>query len=193
MNTNRVLICDVGGQPHHWASWQDGVVLRYKNLLSHEIGDLSRFNGGTNRISGERSHVNIGEILFLKESLKYDSRVPPLTNQNLFARDRNLCCYCGRHYHESKLSRDHIVPVSRGGKNTWNNVVAACKSCNHEKDDNLLHEVGMKLLFLPYVPSHAERLILANRKILVSQMDFLQAMLPANSRLLDNSFTTYHE
>lgn len=193
MDTNRVLICDVGGQPHHWASWQDGVVLRYKNLLSYEIGDISQFNGGTNRISGERSRVDIGEILFLKETLKYDSRIPPLTNQNLFARDRNICCYCGRHYHESKLSRDHIIPVSKGGKNIWNNVVASCKSCNHEKDDNLLHEVDMKLLFLPYVPSHAERLILANRKILASQMDFLQAMLPANSRLLENNFVTYHQ
>lgn len=190
ITTNKILICDVSGQPHHWASWQDGVTLKYKNLLSYEIGDPSEFLGGTQRVSGNRSSVEIGSILFLKESLKYDSRVPPLTNQNLFQRDLHICAYCGRKYHESKLSRDHIQPTSAGGKNIWQNVVTACKPCNHAKDDQALGvaldsdgEV-MKLLYVPYVPSHVERLILGNRSILSDQMDFLRQMLPAHSRLL---------
>lgn len=189
MHANKILVCDASYQPHHWASWQDAVVLKYKNLLSHEMGDASVFNGGINRRTLERSHIDIGSILFLKESLKYDSRVPPLTNQNLFARDLNICGFCGRHYHESKLSRDHIIPVSKGGKNIWTNCITACKPCNHMKDDNLLQDAydsdgeKMKLLYVPYVPSHVERLILQNRNIIADQMTFLKEMLPSNSRL----------
>lgn len=182
---HKVLVADVGGQPHHWATWQDAVVLKYKGLLSYEIGDPSVFHGGTSRMTGERSHIDVGAIVFLKESLKYDARTPPLTNQNLFARDLNICAYCGRHYPESKLSRDHIHPVSKGGKNTWMNCVTACKGCNHAKADNLLHQVDMELVYVPYVPNHAERLLMQNRKVLADQMQFLKAFLPEHSRILE--------
>ena len=190
MNTNKILVADVGGQPHHWCSWQDGVVLKYKGLLSYETGDASAFHGGTSRVTGERSKVEVGSILFLKDSLKYDTRTPPLTNVNLFARDLNICGYCGRRYAETKLSRDHIQPTSQKGKNVWTNVVTACKPCNHMKADMPIgaarDEDGdlMQLLYVPYIPSHVERLILGNRKILADQMEFLKAMLPKNSRLL---------
>ncbi len=186
----KVLVCDVGGQPHHWASWQDAVVLKYKGLLSYEQGDASVFHGGISRMTGEKSRIDIGQILFLKEPLEYDSRVPPLTNQNLFARDLNICGYCGRHYAESKLSRDHIIPVSKGGENTWTNCVTACKICNNAKDDKPLGEAvddygdKMELIYVPYVPSHAERLIMQNRNVIADQMEYLKAFLPAHSRLL---------
>jgi hypothetical protein len=183
---HKILVADVGGQPHHWCSWQDAVVLKYKNLLSYEIGDASVFLGGTSRMTGERSHIDVGAIVFLKESLKYDARTPPLTNQNLFARDLNICGYCGRHYPEHKLSRDHIHPVSKGGKNIWTNVVTACKSCNHVKADSLLKDVDMELIYVPYVPTHAERLIMQNRNVLFNQMDYLKGFLPEHSRLLNS-------
>lgn len=182
----KVLVCDIGGQPHHWASWQDAVVLKYKGLLSYEQGDASVFHGGMSRMTGEQSRIDIGQILFLKESLKYDARTPPLTNQNLFARDLNICGYCGRHYTETKLSRDHIIPVSKGGPNTWTNCVTCCKTCNNIKDNHLLSEVDMELVYVPYVPSHAERLIMQNRNVLIDQMGYLMAFLPEHSRLRDN-------
>lgn len=190
MNTNKTLVCDVSGIPHHWASWENSIILKVKNLLSYEIGDASVFRGGTSRVSGERSEVQVGQIVFLKESLKYDSRVTPLTNDNLFARDLNICAYCARHYVRDKLSRDHILATTNNGKNIWMNVVTSCKPCNHIKADLLLGDAKdsdgelMQLHYLPYVPSHVERLILANRTILADQKDFLVAMLPKNSRIL---------
>lgn len=190
MNTNKILVADVGGQPHHWARWQDGVTLKFKGLLSYEIGDASVFHGGTSHKTGERSQVQVGQIVFLKESLKYDARVPPLTNDNLFQRDLNICAYCTRRYSKEKLSRDHILATTNNGKNIWMNVVTSCKPCNHMKADLMLgvarDEDGdlMELAYLPYVPSHVERLILANKNILADQMDFLKAMLPKNSRIL---------
>lgn len=193
ISQNKVLICDVGGTPHHWASWQDSVVLKYKKMLSYELGLLVPFFGGTQRATGDRSSVEVGSILFLKESLKYDARVPPLTNTNLFARDLNICGYCGRRYDKLKLSRDHIHPTSAKGKNVWTNVITACKTCNHMKADLPIglarDEDGdlMQLLYVPYIPSHVERLILANRTILADQMDFLKAMLPSHSRILQSN------
>lgn len=197
--TNKILICDVSGSPHHWASWQDSIVLKHKDLLSYEIGDAQIFHGGTQRISGERSTVDVGQILFLKEVLKYDQRTPPLTNENLFIRDLNICGYCGRRYPSNKLSRDHIHPVSTGGKNTWDNVICACKVCNHAKDDLPLGVARdsdgelMKLLYVPYVPNHSERLIMQNRNILADQMEFLKDFLPQHSRILQSNMRIEEE
>jgi hypothetical protein len=182
---NQILVCDNGGMPHHWASWSDGIVLKYKNLLSYELGDSSVFHGGTSRMTGERTSIDVGQIVFLKETLRYETRTPPLTNQNLFSRDCSLCGYCGRRYVETKLSRDHIIPTSKGGKNVWNNVITACKSCNHEKSDMTLKEAGMELLFVPYVPSHSERLIMQNRRVLYDQMEYLKDFLPEHSRIMN--------
>lgn len=180
----KVLVCDKSGQPHHWATWQDGIVLKYKSLLSFELGDASIYTGGISRMTGERSHVDVAPIVFLREVLRYESRIPPLTNQNLFARDLNICGYCGRHYTEAKLSRDHIHPVSKGGKNTWQNCITSCKKCNQEKDDQLLKDTDMELVYIPYVPTHAERLLMQNRHVLCDQMDFLKNFLPEHSRIL---------
>lgn len=185
---HKILIVDAAYQPHNWATVEDSIVLSYKNLISHEIGEESTFRGGISRRSNERSQINIGEIVFLKDVLKYDSRIPPLTNANLFARDMCICAYCARRYPEHKLSRDHIVPVSKGGKNTWTNCTTSCIACNNAKSDKFLHDATdsdgnkMELMYVPYVPNHAERLILSNRRILANQLAFLQEMLPAHSR-----------
>jgi hypothetical protein len=73
-------------------------------------------------------------------------RVPAqLTQRNLFLRDRYTCQYCGRQRKDldekEYLTRDHIIPVARGGKDSWTNVVTACKKCNNIKADYLLSEL----------------------------------------------------
>ena len=82
-----------------------------------------------------------------------------------------------------KLTRDHIVPFSKGGRDTWMNVVTACRSCNERKSDRTPEGAGMELVYLPYVPNRAEYLILTNRRILADQMEFLAQHVPAQSRL----------
>jgi 5-methylcytosine-specific restriction endonuclease McrA len=71
------------------------------------------------------------------------------------------------------LTRDHVVPASRGGSSAWENCVTACRHCNQRKDDRTPEEAGMKLLAVPYTPNLAEYLILSNRRILADQMEFL--------------------
>ncbi len=185
--SKQILLLDNGGVPHSWTSWEDAICLKVKGAIAWEFGDATKvYNGGISRLTGLRSQVEVAPIIALKGKFKHDYRTPPLTNDNLFQRDLNICAYCGRHYRTDKLSRDHIQPVSKGGPNTWQNCVTACKSCNHEKADMTLEQAGMKLLYVPYVPSHVERLILSNRNIISDQMDFLKTMLPEHSRILTN-------
>lgn len=73
-----------------------------------------------------------------------------VTNTFLFARDDYCCQYCGRHRSELRgrqfLTRDHVLPISRGGDNTWSNVVTSCSPCNNRKGNRLPEEAGMHLL-----------------------------------------------
>jgi 5-methylcytosine-specific restriction endonuclease McrA len=72
----------------------------------------------------------------------------PLNRRSVFARDDHRCQYCGG----PAESIDHVVPRSRGGDHTWENVVAACRPCNVRKRDRMLHETSMRLLRVPSVP-----------------------------------------
>lgn len=180
----KVLVCDAAYQPHHWVRWQDAIILKYKDLICNESGSLSFYHGGESRITGYRTKIEIGSIMFLRDILKYDSRGIPLTNQNLFARDNNKCIYCGRVYSDIKLSRDHIIPVSKGGRNVWQNVATCCKVCNHAKGDESLKKLGWEMLYKPYVPVHSERLIMQHRHASKEQKEFLKQYLPEHSRLL---------
>ena len=89
--------------------------------------------------------------------LKYD-KVPKqstrFNRKNLFARDGNQCQYCGRILASGQLSIDHVVPRSRGGGTTWDNVVACCVRCNSRKGGRTPQEAHMKLLQQPRKPSN---------------------------------------
>ncbi len=108
---------------------------------------------------------------------------PGLTNQMLFVRDRQVCAYCGGRFMIRDLSRDHVVPVSRGGTDSWTNAVTACRSCNTRKGGRSPEQAGMPLLYVPYVPNRHEHFILRNRRILADQMEYLLAGVPRTSRL----------
>jgi 5-methylcytosine-specific restriction endonuclease McrA len=113
----------------------------------------------------------------------YD-RIPYPSKTLVFRRDQQKCAYCGEVFSEAELTRDHIIPESKGGTTTWSNLVSACKRCNHYKGDHLLDTItDMELLYEPYIPSRNERIILANRKILDDQFKYLIANVPAHSRL----------
>ena len=80
-----------------------------------------------------------------------------LTRKNLFERDRHTCQYCLRTPSDFRngefLTRDHVIPESKGGPLTWANLVTCCNSCNNKKGNKTLAESGMKLHSVPIVPS----------------------------------------
>ena len=73
--------------------------------------------------------------------------------------------------------------MSKGGRDIWENVVAACFQCNSRKGNRTPQQASMPLLAVPYRPSWVEHLILSNRNILADQMTFLKNQLPKNARL----------
>ena len=183
----RILRLNIAGQPIDWVNWQEAVCLYARDIVVWSVGDpLLHIRGGHSRLDGEPSGLDIHSIIACDgRVVSKDQTVPPLTNQALFGRDRNLCLYCGKHLPDGELTRDHVVPVSRGGSDVWDNVVAACKRCNHFKGNRLLEDCGLELLALPYVPNFAEYLALINSgRILGDQMDFLKRSFSAESRLL---------
>ena len=100
-----------------------------------------------------------------------------VTNTFLFARDRYRCQYCGRTGAELKpreaLTRDHLVPISRGGTNEWTNVVTACSSCNTRKANRMPHEIGMQPIHAPVEP-HFVHLSWAVRRLTPTQAHYIR-------------------
>jgi len=183
-----ILQLDIGGNPQNWITYEDACYHEAKDNIAWSMGAVEfDVYGGTCAATGERSVLTINTIIAVRgemndKAMKHYNRVP-LTNKTLFRRDQNICGYCGDHFHKDKLTRDHIIPSSRGGPNKWQNVVTACEGCNKRKDNHLLEEINMELLYVPHVPNRAEWLILRNRKVLADQMDFLMKRIPKDSRL----------
>jgi 5-methylcytosine-specific restriction endonuclease McrA len=146
-------------------------------------------HGGRNRMTGEQSFVELHPIVAARSSANYRTHLPSpaLTNMALFARDKQLCLYCGKEFSRHVLTRDHVMPLSLGGKDLWENVVSSCCRCNSKKGGRTPQQAGMPLLAIPYRPSWVEHLILSNRNILADQMAFLKQHLPKHPRA-DNHY-----
>ncbi|OGR82863.1 MAG: hypothetical protein A2902_06740 [Elusimicrobia bacterium RIFCSPLOWO2_01_FULL_64_13] len=90
-------------------------------------------------------------------SLKIYGRIPvsevKFTRRNIYEHYSYLCCYCGKRFATHDLNLEHVVPKSRGGQSSWDNIVTSCVECNLEKGDRLPKEAGMKLLIQPTRPT----------------------------------------
>lgn len=177
--TPLILRLDVSGTPVTWIPWQDAVCLYSRNMVAWTAGvQQFIFRGGICRKTGLQSIVEVSSIIAVKRSSRHklsQRTIPPLTNRELFLRDAHICMYCGHQLPESELTRDHVIPFSRGGRDRWSNVVTACRCCNTRKGNRKPEEANMPLLAVPYVPNWAEYLALSNRRILADQMEFLKS------------------
>ncbi|HXH03217.1 MAG TPA: HNH endonuclease [Candidatus Competibacteraceae bacterium] len=184
-----VLRTDVSGMPLEWIDYQEAVRLYHLEQVAYTCGTLLyQVRGGFNAVTGRRSVIAVNSIIATQGGTYAHLRarhdyVPPLSNAALFRRDFNLCLYCGVRFPSRELSRDHITPLVQGGTDHWNNVVSACKRCNHHKGGRTPEQAGMQLLAIPFTPNHAEYVFLQGRRILADQMDFLQAHFPRSSPL----------
>ncbi|MGJ7520015.1 HNH endonuclease [Variovorax sp. LT1P1] len=182
----KVLKLSAQGLPQSWISLEEAVLHYAADEVRWEVGaQVAVFRGGYNAVTGMQSQIAINSIIGTKGVPRINpfTQRPGLTNGKLFARDRNICAYCGCHFHEDELTREHIIPFAQKGIDTWMNVVTACKPCNHRKSSRTPEQANMPLLYTPYVPSLWEDFILRNRRILADQMEFLMAHLPQSSRL----------
>jgi len=183
----RILKLDVGGRPVAWISREEGALLYCRNQVAWEAGaEEIVLRGGHSRVTGFRSILRVNSIVATTSVDKGADNwagTPALTNPRLFCRDDYMCLYCGVVLPPRFLTRDHVVPVSAGGRDEWENVVTACRPCNQRKDNHALEAIDMRLLAVPYAPNRAEGLILENRRILTDQMEFLTTRVGSRSRL----------
>ena len=118
------------------------LVLSEKADTMHATADYMR---------SERISLQIPSVVRLRYFVKMPfGRRSALSRRGVFARDEHRCQYCGA----CAESLDHVMPKSRGGEHTWDNVVAACRRCNTKKRDHLLHDTNLRLQSVPTEPPH---------------------------------------
>lgn len=99
-------------------------------------------------VEGKRA---MPSVIRLFQHVKIKRKPLPYSRKNILIRDKYTCQYCGKK--NIKMSIDHIFPVSKGGKDTWTNVVACCLDCNVSKSDKILNTTNFKLLSTPKEPT----------------------------------------
>src|SRR5690349_23792812 len=139
-----ILTLDNHGVPHRWVSWQQACYYYAKNLVAWTVGEAAfTFYGGIQRSTGIRSSITAHSIIAIRGkamAMKGFNQVPPLNNRELFNRDKFMCAFCGGDFSPYKLTCDHIMPMSRGGRVAWMNVVTACRKCNQKKGNRTTEE-----------------------------------------------------
>jgi 5-methylcytosine-specific restriction endonuclease McrA len=100
-------------------------------------------------------------VVKLRTYVHIPIRKPTLSRKSILLRDRHRCQYCGQRFSPGVLTLDHILPRCRGGRDTFENLVACCTGCNRKKGDKLLEESGMTLLHKPKASNiHTPRFML---------------------------------
>lgn len=184
-----VLQLDISGRPQAWISTKEAAVLYASDAVAWTLGEPCHvLRGGYQRLTGLQSLISLHPIIAVRGAIPTRAwrQAPALSNFKLFARDRYVCAYCGHRVHMELLTREHIQPVSRRGVDSWMNCITACRACNGRKGNRTPEEANMALLYLPYVPSLHEDMILRGRRILADQMEFLLASVPKSSRLYES-------
>jgi len=123
-------------------SWQEAV----KAVFLDRVVILSEYD---RRVHSPGFEMALPSVVCLKTYVR-PPQYPAFTRFNLFLRDKFTCQYCGS---SGDLTFDHLIPRSRGGKTTWENVVTACSSCNLKKADKLAHHANMSPTQDPYRPT----------------------------------------
>jgi 5-methylcytosine-specific restriction endonuclease McrA len=114
--------------------------------------DLFTPREGEDVVRAAHGPVRAPDVIVLTNYDSVHSRTVAFNRRNLFARDKNICQYCGRKFRSEDLSIDHVFPQCQGGRSTWDNCVLACLKCNVRKGGRTPKQAGMSLIHQPYKP-----------------------------------------
>lgn len=172
--SSSVLILNRFYMPVHIVTARRAIVLLYRDLaevIHVEDGQYYNYNFGTwleisefviadeDMDPGHREFVRsvnfaieVPRVMRLYRYEKVPRQTLRFNRRNLFARDNYQCQFCEKQLPPSQLSFDHVLPRSRGGKTSWENVVCSCLRCNSRKGNRTPEEAGMKLVRKPVKP-----------------------------------------
>ncbi len=137
-----VLVLNASYEPINICAARRALVLVLKGVATAE-------EQHSNTLHAARMQMAMPSVIRLLEYRRIPHQTRALSRKNILLRDRNTCQYCGIVLPSHELTLDHVLPRSRGGGSTWENLVAACHSCNRRKGNILLHELDMKLMREP--------------------------------------------
>ena len=137
-----VLVLNASYEPINVCAARRALVLVLKGVAHAE-----EINGHC--LHSARVAFPVPSVIRLLDYRRIPHRTRALSRKNILLRDRHSCQYCGRACSAPELTLDHVVPRSRGGRSSWENLVACCHRCNHRKGDRLPEEAGMRLLREP--------------------------------------------
>ena len=137
-----VLVLNASYEPINVCAARRAIVLVLKGVAMTE-----EENG--HYLHAARLALRVPSVIRLLEYRRIPHQTRALSRKNILLRDRNTCQYCGEVLPSSELTLDHVVPRSRNGASTWENLVACCHSCNRRKSNQLPMEAGMKLMREP--------------------------------------------
>ena len=137
-----VLVLNASYEPINVCAARRAIVLVLKGVAMTE-----EENG--HFLHAARLAIRVPSVIRLLEYRRIPHQTRALSRKNILLRDRNSCQYCGEILASSDLTLDHVVPRSRGGLSTWENLVACCHSCNRRKGNQLPIEANMKLIREP--------------------------------------------
>lgn len=132
-----VLVLNANFEPINIATMR-----RAFNLVLKGIAHVEEHNG---TVAAGKAMYKLPSVIRLMDYRRIPHFKISPSRRNIFQRDDLTCQYCVKKFSPQDLTLDHVLPRSRGGKSTWDNLVAACYKCNHKKDDRTPDEAGMKL------------------------------------------------
>ena len=152
--TGRVLVLNASYEPINICTERRAVVMIFKG-----VARMEEHNG--HLLHSAKLTMHAPSVIRLAEYRHIPHERRSLSRKNILLRDQFTCQYCGKVFQPSDLTLDHIVPRSRGGNSTWENLVACCKRCNHKKGSHTPEDAGMTLLKKPRAFSmHVSRQIM---------------------------------
>jgi 5-methylcytosine-specific restriction endonuclease McrA len=143
----QVLVLNQNYQPLHICNVKHAMVMLYLNrveMVEHDGAMIHTVN----------KSFPLPTVVRVRRYIKYRGYQVVLSRRNIMRRDAFTCQYCGKH--ESNLTIDHVIPKRHGGKDTWENLVAACIRCNNSKGDRTPEQARMPLLKKPKKPHYVQ-------------------------------------
>lgn len=164
----QVLLLNITYEPLRIINWKKAVTM----LTLGKVEVLEEYGTEIHSVSFTLKLPSVVRLLMMARKPKTSVK---FSRQNIYARDKYHCQYCGRKFPTEDLSYDHVIPKSRGGKTVWTNIVTACLACNRKKGGRTPNEARMRLIRKPTAPKWlpALRITIGHKDIPNSWRDYL--------------------